>query len=84
MNLSFSKISNNGTPINLKKDLIVPVDFNKTKNSFNATYKPLNLFVESKEGTHVIDMFTKEFATLYNQKESLDKKRQKHFDQIVK
>ena len=84
MNLSFSKIPNNGTPINLKKELTIHIDFNKIKNSFSATYKPLNLFVESRKGAHVINMFTKEFVTLYNQKESLDEKRQKHFDQILK
>jgi len=84
MNLSFSKIPNNDHTINLKQELIIPIDFNRMKNTFTANYEPLDINIESRKGSHVIELFAKKFVNLYKQKESLDKKRQKHFDQIIK
>ena len=84
MNLSFSKIPNNGQTINLKQELIIPIDFNRMKNMFTADYKPLDISIESRKGSHVIELFAKKFVNLYKQKEKLSKSQQKHFNQIVK
>jgi len=83
MNLSFSKISN-GQTINLKRELIISIDFNRMKNIFTADYKPLDISIESKKGSQIIELFSKKFVNLYNQKEKLSKSQQKHLDQIVK
>ncbi len=83
MNLSFSKISN-GQTINLKRELIISIDFNRMKNIFTADYKPLDISIESKKGSQIIELFSKKFVNLYNQKEKLSKSQQKHFNQIVK
>jgi hypothetical protein len=84
MNLSFSKIPNNGQTINFKQELIIPIDFNRMKNMFTADYKPLDISIESRKGSQVIELFSKRFVHLYNQKEKLSKSQQKHFNQIVK
>ena len=67
MNLSFSKISN-GQTINLKRELIISIDFNRMKNIFTADYKPLDISIESKKGSQIIELFSKKFVNLYNQK----------------
>lgn len=84
MHLLFSKISNNNHPIKLKKEIPANVEFDSKKDTFNITYDPLNISITSKNSGELVNLFMKQFVTIWSGKDLPENIRfQKHLNQIV-
>jgi hypothetical protein len=84
MNLLISKIPNKNKPINFKKDIRIPIDYDSQKGIFKANYEPLDINIESRTGSNIINLFTKKFINLYEKRNFLKTQYTNHFNQIVK